>query len=346
MFDTGFSLSLEAVSHQLAAMSAKTYLIRLIHFQSRRPFPGERLWTASQIVDESTLRFLRARNREGFDVYFRPYSDHQNAGFILVDLDEAPPSVLAIMRANGHEPCVAVQTSPGHFQAWIRVSESSLPPAVATQIARRLAQLYHGDRASADWRHIGRLAGFTNRKPQRRLPSGWPPWVRLQFAQPCLASNRSALIDAASCPAPPATLGRIRSSVAIPSQANVHDHAFGSCVATAVALYQTCLMELQIPQRFSCPDWSIADLWIAKALLQRGMPEAAVKSMLHLASPGFPRSHSDPEDYLRRTLARAVRDMLASHSAPFPARPVASSAGCPPRAARLCAVSSNAIEHR
>lgn len=325
MFDAGFSLSLGAVSRQLAAMPARTYFVRLIHSQTRRPFPGERLWTASQIMDESTLRFLRARNREGFDIYFRPHADHQNAGYILVDLDEAPPSVLAAMRANGHEPCVVVETSPGHFQAWIRVSDRSVAPALATQIARHLAQLYHGDRASADWRHVGRLAGFTNQKPQRRLPNGWPPWVRLHTAQICLASNRGALVAVALRPAPQptATNKKTRSSITAPPSAR--DHAFDRAVA--VAIYQTWLADLQIPQRFACPDWSIADLWIAKALLVCGTPGARVKSILRLASPGFPRSHSDPEDYLRRTLARAVRDLVASNSTPFPARPVASSAG-------------------
>jgi hypothetical protein len=166
-----------------------------------------------------------------------------------------------------------------------------------------------------------------NQKPQRRLPSGWPPWVRLQTAQSCLASNRGALVDAASRATPqPTAMGKIRSSIATPSHDSLHDHTIDS--ATAVAIYQTWLTDLQIPQRFSFPDWSIADLWIARALLGRGMPSTQVKSILRLASPGFPRSHSDPEDYLRRTLARAVRDMVASTTAaPFPARPLASSAG-------------------
>lgn len=326
MFDAGFSLSLGAVSRQAAAMPASTYFLRLIHSQTRRPFPGERLWTASQLMDESTLRFLRARNREGFDIYFRPHADHQNAGYILVDLDEAPPAVLAAMCANGHEPCVVVETSPGHFQAWIRVSNRPVAPGLATQLARHLAQLYHGDRGSADWRHVGRLAGFTNQKPRRRLPNGWPPWVRLQTAQLCLASNRGALVDAASRLTPqPRAMRKVRSSVATPSHDSLHDRTFDS--VAAVAIYQTWLTDLQIPQRFSSPDWSIADLWIAKALLGRSMPDTQVKSILRLASPGFPRSHSDPEDYLRRTLARAVRDMLMSNSTTFPARPVTSSAG-------------------
>ena len=72
MSDRGFFLSLRALRQQLAAMPCGCYLIRLIHYHSRKPFPGERLWTAPQLLLEPTIRFLRARNREGFDIYFRP----------------------------------------------------------------------------------------------------------------------------------------------------------------------------------------------------------------------------------------------------------------------------------
>src|ERR1051326_2949213 len=121
MDDVGFLLSSKAARRQLAPMPWDSYLVRLIHFCTRKAFPGERLWTVAQLLREPTIRFLRARNREGFDVYFRPYAGDQNAGYILVDLDCAPPTVLTAMRDNGHEPCAVIETSPGHLQAWIRV---------------------------------------------------------------------------------------------------------------------------------------------------------------------------------------------------------------------------------
>lgn len=314
MIDSGFAVSFRAVERQLAAMPSMLYLIRLIHYPSRRAFPGERIWTAPQILKEATLRFLRARNREGFDVYFRPYANLQNAGYILVDLDDSPPATLSLMLAHGHEPCVTVETSPGHFQAWIRVSAQPLAPVMATSVARHLALLYHGDRASADWRHVGRLAGFTNQKPQRRLPNGGPPWVRIRDARLGLASRGGDLLNAALCPAPqPDTVGQMG-----PPADGTPGEALDARMA--VAVYRILLCHFRIPQRFPCPDWSIADLWIAKALLAHGMPNTAVKSILRLASPQFPRSHSHPEDYLRRTLARAVRDLAASDSPVFPAR--------------------------
>ena len=45
--------------------------------------------------------------------------------------------------------------------------------------ARKLAEEFGGDRGAADWRHFGRLAGFTNRKAKYMNESGLFPFVRL-----------------------------------------------------------------------------------------------------------------------------------------------------------------------
>jgi hypothetical protein len=111
------------------------FLIRLIHHATRKPFPGERIWTPTELLNPATVRFLRIRNREGCDVYVWPFAEKQNAGYILLDLDQAAPSVLEVMRGNGHEPCVVLQTSPGHLQAWIHISTLPLEPAMATRSA-------------------------------------------------------------------------------------------------------------------------------------------------------------------------------------------------------------------
>ena len=161
VFDHGLLLTTQAIRRQLAAMPHDLYLIRLIHQSSKRPFPGERLWTASQLSHTATVRFLRIRNWEGCDVYIHPYAEDQNAGYILVDLDAGDQAAVESMRANGHDPCVVLQTSQGNLQVWVRVSMSPLQPAVATAIGKELARAYGGDMASTDWRHLGRLAGFT-----------------------------------------------------------------------------------------------------------------------------------------------------------------------------------------
>ena len=147
-------------------MPNELYLVRLIHQQTRQAFPGERPWTATQLGSAATVRFLRDRNREGCDVYLQPYAGDQNAGYILLDLDRVPPAVIATMRGQGHDPSVVLQTSPGHLQAWIRLCACPLEPALATAASKLLALTYGGDPASTDWRHLGRLAGFTIRSPR------------------------------------------------------------------------------------------------------------------------------------------------------------------------------------
>ena len=316
MEDRGFFLTWQAIRRQLAAMPNDLYLVRLIHNLTGRPFPGERLWTAAQLVGAATIRFLRARNCEGCDIYLHPYAGDQNAGYILVDLDHADSAAMDLMRANGHDPCVVVQTSPGHLQAWLHLSRQPLPPALATAVAKHLARAYGGDLASADWRHLGRLAGFTNQKPLRRQSNGYAPWVRLLYAQLGLARNGASLVQAAEQP-----IGSLPSPFAFITATGSHDCELGSSTSSTLSaardIYQAWLQRLRIPQRFPHPDWSIADKWIAKELLRRGTPVATVAELLRCGSPGFPRHHADPENYLHRTVERALGELTGTS---FPAR--------------------------
>lgn len=316
MFDRGLNLTGQSIRRQLAAMPHDLYLVRLIHCQTRRAFPGERLWTAAQLTHPATIRFLRVRNREGCDVYLYPYAEERNAGYILVDLDHTDPAVVETMRASGHEPCVVLQTSPGNLQAWVQVSATPIEAAVASQVGKQLAGIYGGDLASTDWRHLGRLAGFTNQKPQRRSGHGYSPWVKVLHTHAGLAAQGAALLQAAEhCLGSPSNLAQPPHQ---PLPAAKHSNAAGSMATAATAkIYTRWLHRLQILERFPQPDWSIADKWIAKELLRRGTAAPQVATILRDGSPGFPRQHSHPDDYLRRTLARAMQELEAS---PFPGR--------------------------
>src|SRR5712692_10053300 len=61
--DRGFFLTLQAIRRQLAAMPNEIYLVRLIHHQTRRAFPGERLWTASDLSGGPAVGFLPCAKR-------------------------------------------------------------------------------------------------------------------------------------------------------------------------------------------------------------------------------------------------------------------------------------------
>jgi len=299
MTDRGFTLTLQAVGDQLAAVPYSLYQVRLICSQTRRPLPGQRLWSEGELLRPETIRFLRAYNCRGYDVYIHPAGRDQNAGYILVDLDYAEDRVLERMRWNGHHPCLVLQTSPGHLQAWVQVARHGLEPCLATAVARLLARAYGGDPGSADWRHLGRLAGFTNQKPLRRTPRGWAPWVKIVHAGAGLAPNSDALLEAARHVRQPGlgTDAAPQPAAGTPSSITT---------AEALAIYHDCATRWRIAERFRPPDWSRVDLWVARHLLLQGMLEGEVQTILQLASPQFPRRHGNPADYLRRTVARAA----------------------------------------
>jgi len=289
-------------------MPNELYLVRLIHNQTGRPFPGERLWTADQLMRAAIIRFLRVRNGEGCDVYIQPYAANQNAGYILVDLDRADSTTVDLMRANGHDPCVVAQTSPGHLQAWIRISTFPVEATVATAVGRQLARTYGGDIASTDWHHLGRLAGFTNQKPQRRTGGGYAPWVRILHARAGLAPHAQALIETALEGQATAELPTDRISWDQPPADIIGPDATAPRLTTAEAaqVYRDCIQRWQILERFPQPDWSIVDLWVMRELLRQGRTLSEIGAVVRRASPHFPRGHGNPEDYLRRTLARAA----------------------------------------
>lgn len=169
----GFSRTNAAVTRQLGAMPSPVYEVGLY-----RPFSSDnqpemlpRTWDAATLL--KSIPWLRWQNSQGRNVYIRPSGEHQ---FSLVD--DLTAQNLDRMGREGFAPCVIVETSPSNFQAWLDHGEV-LRKDVSTAAARALAQKFGGDKGAADWRHFGRLAGFTNRKPERRAVNGLYPFVHL-----------------------------------------------------------------------------------------------------------------------------------------------------------------------
>ena len=105
------------------------------------------------------------------------------------------------MKQAGFSPAAIIETSPGNFQAWVKHPEQ-LTKELGTAAARKLAERFGGDPGAADWRHFGRLGGFTNRKRKYCDPqTGLHPFVKLveasgavyREAERFLADVRSAV---------------------------------------------------------------------------------------------------------------------------------------------------------
>src|SRR5439155_26050794 len=141
----------------------------------------------------------------------------------------------------------------------------------------------------------------------RRNGRGYAPWVKVLYAHAGLAVQATALRQQAER----SLDGPAQPPLALVLPTPITTRAAAAPHLPAAQIYADCLRRLRIRERFRQPDWSIADKWIAKELLRQGTSVAHVAAILRGGSPGFPRRHSDPEDYLRRTLARAAWELQA-----------------------------------
>ena len=128
-----------------------------------------REWSRAEV--EQSVAWLKRMNAKGNDVYIRPAGEH---GLVLVD--DLTPAALDRMKREGFTPAATIETSPGNYQAWVKLSDKPVSADARTIAAQGLAKHYDGDPNSTDSRHYGRLAGFTNQKPKHTL-DGRQPYV-------------------------------------------------------------------------------------------------------------------------------------------------------------------------
>src|SRR5215469_6904338 len=161
-----------AVRRQVTAMGCEVFEVGLFkpHAQNGAVMLP-RTWDADTLL--RSLAWLRRENRDGRSIYIRPKGEH-----ILSLVDDLPRDAVAAMKRGGFSPALVVETSPRNYQAWLKHPEQ-LHKELSTAAARTLAEKFGGDRGAADWRHFGRLAGFTNRKQKYRQQNGLFPFVRL-----------------------------------------------------------------------------------------------------------------------------------------------------------------------
>lgn len=131
-----------------------------------------RVWDSEALL--RSVPWLRLQNRDGRNIFCRPKGEHH-----LSLVDDLRADAVTEMKRAGFEPALVVETSPKNFQVWLNHGRT-LPPLLSTAVAKALAKQFGGDSGAADWRHFGRLAGFTNRKLKYRDPeTGLHPFVHL-----------------------------------------------------------------------------------------------------------------------------------------------------------------------
>jgi hypothetical protein len=151
------------------------------------PIMLPRTWDRETLL--RSVSWMRLQNRNGRNIYVRPKGEHN-----LSMVDDLTAEAVAAMKREGFSPALVVRTSPGNHQAWLK-HPRSLDKESGTAAARALAERFGGDRGAADWRHFGRMAGFSNKKIKYLDPAtGLYPFVLLLEARATVYPEAEAFL--------------------------------------------------------------------------------------------------------------------------------------------------------
>ena len=248
---------------------------------------------------KKSLPWLQRQNAKGEDIYIRPAGD---TGVILVD--DLKKDAIEQMKAKGFAPAAVVETSPGNYQAWVKISDQPQPLEVRRTAAQALAKAFGGDMNSADGQHYGRLAGFTNRKPQYER-DGRSPFVlshpspgAVAEAGPRVAEKIAQRLEAERNEQHQRQrLDAIRRENIAPGV--VHYRAADAYRAEYAVLLKRYGENM---------DASKADYMIAKSMAKRGFGPDYIAGAIRTESPCIEtRKAGHADDYAARTVAAAER---------------------------------------
>jgi hypothetical protein len=274
-----------AVKRQIAAMGPEVFEVGLfkprIDPNSWEPEMLPRTWNIEKLLN--SLSWLQFQNLNGRNIYIRPKGEHN-----LSLIDDLTSAAISELEKSGFEPAVVTETSPGNFQAWLKHAET-LPKDLGTAAARALAARFQGDRGAADWRHFGRLAGFTNRKVSRRQINGLYPFVRLITATGQVYGEARQFIES------------VRTDLERERQARtrgVHFHQrFERTSLKGIESFRSN------PEYGG--DWTRIDLAFAIYALSRGVPESEVGAVIGSRDLSHKGDEKRQAQYVERTLRKA-----------------------------------------
>jgi len=287
-----------AIARQLKGMGCGLYEVGIRHAERGML---NREWTEADIM--KSLDWLKRENVKGCDIYIRPTRGAAKSRLILID--DLSLGTIARLRQGPHSPAVTVQTSPSNYQAWIKLDDDQ-PADVRREVSRYLAREYGGDPNSADSAHYGRLAGFTNRKPQHIDGIGRSPYVLLDGYNGRPAPGAAELVRLA-VEAIAIEREQARSMAAhVQQEARRMPSVAGMSVPQALASWYRDLWQGLNARYGDQFDASRADWMAAVAMFGKGYNYQEVAGAICEHSPGIVgRKGRAASNYVTRTVGKA-----------------------------------------
>ncbi|MDH0574236.1 DNA-primase RepB domain-containing protein [Pseudomonas fulva] len=273
---------------------------------SARAKPVPRTYKIEDFSKPGTIKYLQLLNLGGRDVYIRP-ANPEKSGLVLVD--DLNVGQISALESLGLHPAVLLKTSDQNYQAWLRINNDGFSREEHAAITRLIQEKIGGDPGSADQEHFGRLAALTNRKPNRVLENGKPPFVNLeryngdnapagedilQLAREIVAQERLAALEAAQAKS-------IRLAAA--SEMQLPERAAGAAIPAGWLTTAWQRIEQQVSPQGPV-DASQIDFRCAIELHRQGV---GISKAIQLFDelPVRMRKGGHANDYMLRTVARA-----------------------------------------
>lgn len=182
------------IERQLQALSAPAYRVTImderrgksIGANAGKDYLDQDLLSPEQVM--AMIPTLARRNGQGGNIYITPVEP----GFHFALVDDLDGPGLASLRQRGYAPATVTETSPGSFQAVLKVQG---PKEAANEWFKDLNRDL-GDARITGLSHPFRLAGFENRKEKHQSPEGRFPWVKLHEAVNRLCSRSMEVVAA------------------------------------------------------------------------------------------------------------------------------------------------------
>ena len=269
---------------------------------------------------EALIPELRRRNALGFDVYVTPID---NAHHYIV-INDMKPGAAQLLASLGHAPCLVQSSSKDNEQAVLKVPRIERPDeqALANKVVLQI-DMAHGDPKFLGVIHPLRMAGFSNKKPGRES-----------------AFTRILEVGHRICTRAAQLLQQLRRSAddLVERARKKREQEHIEADATRQAQRSRDLAEIEIdfdrgddPERGFrraaagvrawvrlrglTEDASRVDFRAAMAMLGAGWSDAQVRAGMISGSDDLAVRHTNPDDYVQRTVSKASIQLATSASA-------------------------------
>lgn len=306
-------VKLDAWAQQHEALGAPLYRVSLMRSDNgekvgrnlgkgRGADGTEKFYTAQEIAD--LVPFLSRENLLGWNIYITPIDTAHH--YLIVD--DMTPDDLDRFDAQGFEPALVLETSPGSHQAILKTEKEDRDQKAANVVVVGLNKKY-GDPKFTGAIHPMRLAGFSNKKPGKGSPftkikrsvGGVCKLAGsiLKQARQSLSEKLSERLLNRKKEVSPQTATSLPEPFPVPrpvpadSQiAKLHDNLRSK----EIGLAESKGWEV---------DQSAIDYRVARQLLIDGWDVDEVSSVIMQRSPGLDERHAKPWDYVNRTVENA-----------------------------------------